>query len=271
MTEIFGILNATPDSFYAGSRRQTEREIRERAAQIVGEGGSVIDVGAYSTRPGAEAVAESEELRRMRAALEAVRRECPEARLSVDTFRPTVARMAVEEYGATIINDISEGGRATDALTVDGPAAATPAIWTAAAELHCTYILMSTRPTVAATIEAFRSETAVLRSLGVGKLILDPGFGFGKSLDSNYRHLAALPEIAALGLPVMAALSRKSMIWRLLGTDADGALAGTTALHAAALLAGATALRVHDVREAADTVRVIDRLKAGAADTPQPE
>lgn len=162
---VMGILNCTPDSFFAGSRKQTEREIAVRAARILEEGGDIIDVGAYSTRPGAAEVTLEEEMRRMRRALETVRHEVPDATLSIDTFRPEVARMAVEGYGAQIINDVSEG------LHLEEMAA-----------IGVTYVLMSVQPDMPSTLRCFREKVARLRGLGCDNIILDPGFGFGKEV-----------------------------------------------------------------------------------------
>lgn len=264
--KVMGILNATPDSFYAGSRRQTEDEIAARADQIAAEGGDIIDVGAYSTRPGAARVTAAEEMERMRAALKAVRAAQPEAVVSVDTFRPEVARMAVEEYGAAIVNDVSGGN-------VDGAfggeemkeeayreysEADVPPMFVEAARLGVPYILMSSRPNVESIMQDFAPKVQLLRSLGQKDIILDPGFGFGKTMEENYAVLARLGRLRETGLPVLVGVSRKSMISRLLGTDAEGSLAGTVAVNTLALaLGGASILRVHDVKECADAVKMV--------------
>ena len=257
--QVMGILNVTPDSFYAGSRKQTEREISERCIQIIEEGGSIIDVGAFSTRPGAPEVSEEEEMARLRYGLEIVRREHPDAILSVDTFRPDVARMAVEEYGVAIINDVSEGGLTgvvnTPLKKEKGPY---PAIFRMVARLGVPYILMSVKPMLEDMILAFSKEVQQLRDLGVKDIILDPGFGFGKTLEQNYRLLENMEKLQALDLPILVGVSRKSMIFKLLGTDPAGSLNGTSVLHTIALQKGASILRVHDVKEAVETIRIVN-------------
>ena len=262
---VMGILNATPDSFYAGSRRQTEAEIEERAERITAEGGDIIDVGAYSTRPGAAKVTAGEEMERMRMALKAVRRAQPDAVVSVDTFRPEVARMAVEEYGAAIINDVSggnvEGAFGGEEMTEDAyrePSADdVPPMFSMVARLGVAYVLMSSRPNVFSIMQDFAPKVQLLRDLGQKDIILDPGFGFGKTLEENYALLARLDRLQEMGLPVLVGASRKSMISRLLGTDAGGALNGTTVVDTIALaMGGASILRVHDVRECAEVVKI---------------
>ena len=262
---VMGILNATPDSFYAGSRRQTEAEIEERAERITAEGGDIIDVGAYSTRPGAAKVTAGEEMERMRMALKAVRRAQPDAVVSVDTFRPEVARMAVEEYGAAIINDVSggniEGAFGGEEMTEDAyrePSADdVPPMFSMVARLGVAYVLMSSRPNVFSIMQDFAPKVQLLRDLGQKDIILDPGFGFGKTLEENYALLARLDRLQEMGLPVLVGASRKSMISRLLGTDAGGSLNGTTVVDTIALaMGGASILRVHDVRECAEVVKI---------------
>lgn len=244
--QIMGILNVTPDSFYAGSRKQTEIEIVERCRQIVSEGGSIIDVGAYSTRPGASEVSENEEMERLRFALSVVRREQPDIALSVDTFRPEVARMTVEEFGADIINDVSEGSREMFRMV---------------ARLGVPYILMSVQPTMRDSLLAFAQKVQQLRDDGAKDIILDPGFGFGKTLEQNYQMMNELDQLQVLELPVLVGVSRKSMIYKLFDVTADEALNGTTVLHTVALMKGASILRVHDVREAVECVRVVKMVK----------
>ena len=262
---VMGILNATPDSFYAGSRRQTEAEIEERAERITAEGGDIIDVGVYSTRPGAAKVTAGEEMERMRMALKAVRRAQPDAVVSVDTFRPEVARMAVEEYGAAIINDVSggnvEGAFGGEEMTEDAyrePSADdVPPMFSMVARLGVAYVLMSSRPNVFSIMQDFAPKVQLLRDLGQKDIILDPGFGFGKTLEENYALLARLDRLQEMGLPVLVGASRKSMISRLLGTDAGGSLNGTTVVDTIALaMGGASILRVHDVRECAEVVKI---------------
>ncbi len=259
---VMGILNATPDSFYEGSRVQTEREIAARANEIVAEGGEMIDVGAYSTRPGAAPVSEAEETARLRQALAIVRREQPEAIVSVDTFRPAVASMAIEEFGADIINDVS-GGNAQGAFGGEEASLGDGdnEMFRVVARAHIPYIYMSSAKDIETMLLDFARKRQQLHALGQKDIILDPGFGFGKSLDDNYRILASLQELQAAGHPLLVGLSRKSMIWRLLGSTPDDALNGTTALHAVALMKGASILRVHDVRAAADTITLCERLK----------
>ena len=269
---VMGILNVTPDSFFAGSRKQTESEIAERANQIVAEGGSMIDVGAFSTRPGASQVSSEEEMSRMRMALPIVRREQPDAIISVDTFRPEVARMVVEEFGADIINDVSEGdvrgayGATTCQDSHQGLVAEegkVPAIFQEVARLGVPYILMSTHSTLRESLMAFSSEVQQLRNLGQKDIILDPGFGFGKTVAQNYQLMNELEKLNVMELPLLVGVSRKSMIWRLLGSSADEALNGTTVLHTVALMKGASILRVHDVKEAVEVVKIVSCLKPG--------
>lgn len=264
--KVMGILNATPDSFYAGSRRQTEDEIAARADQIAAEGGDIIDVGAYSTRPGAARVTAAEEMERMRTALKAVRSAQPEAVVSVDTFRPEVARMAVEEYGAAIVNDVSGGNvdgafggeEMTEEAYREYSEADVPPMFVEVARLGVPYILMSSRPNVESIMQDFAPKVQLLRSLGQKDIILDPGFGFGKTMEENYAVLARLGRLRETGLPVLVGVSRKSMISRLLGTDAEGSLAGTVAVNTLALaLGGASILRVHDVKECAEAVKTV--------------
>jgi dihydropteroate synthase len=260
---VMGILNVTPDSFYEGSRKQTEREIAERACRIIAEGGRIIDVGAYSTRPGARKVSEQEEMERLRFGLQVVRREQPDAVVSVDTFRPDVARMAVEEYGADIINDVSEGNVDGEFGGTDSShgAAAPPAIFRMVARLRVPYILMSVEPAIEPMMIRFAREVQQLRDLGQKDIILDPGFGFGKTIEQNYAVLRDMNRLLEMELPVLAGLSRKSMVFRVLGTTPAEALNGTTALHALALERGASILRVHDVREAVECCLLSAKLK----------
>ena len=256
---VMGILNATPDSFYAGSRTETERDIAQRATQIVEEGGSFIDVGAFSTRPGAQEVAEEEECRRLQQALRIVRREVPDAIISVDTFRPSIARRSVEEWGADIINDVSEDG-----LTgiVDTPIHEQERMSDVVAQLHVPYILMSVQPDIRQMLMNFSRKVADLHAAGVSDIILDPGFGFGKTLDENYEILGQLEMLHTLGCPLLVGMSRKSMVSKVLGITADEALNGTTVVHTLALQAGADILRVHDVRAACEAVALVEKTKA---------
>ena len=263
---VMGILNCTPDSFYAGSRVQTEREIADRANEIIGQGGTIIDVGAFSTRPGGVQVSEEEEMRRLRMALQIVRREQPDAFLSVDTFRPYVAKMAVEEFGADIINDVSEGGLTGVAFVpLEGDDAngndAYPAIFRMVAKLGVPSILMSVQPTLKEMLKNFAREVQQLRDLGQKDIILDPGFGFGKTLEQNYELMADMEKLNVMGLPVLVGISRKTMIWKLLGCTPNESLNGTTVLNTVALMKGAKILRVHDVKECVEAVRIVGEMK----------
>ena len=255
---VMGILNATPDSFFVGSRKQTEREIADRANQIVAEGVGIIDVGAFSTRPGAAEVSEEEETARLRRALAIVRREQPDVAVSVDTYRPSVARRCIEEYGADIINDVSEGG-----ITgiVDTPIHEEGDMFATVGQLKVPYILMSVRSNLHDMAIAFAQEVQTLRDYGARDIILDPGFGFGKSLDDNYAVMRGLSELSALELPLLVGVSRKSMIFRLIGGDPTTSLNGTTVLNTMALAAGASILRVHDVRQAAEAVAIYQKIR----------
>ena len=254
---VMGILNVTPDSFYQGSRKQTEEEIAQRTNQIIEEGGEMIDVGAFSTRPGAFEVTEEEEMDRLRRALAIVRRERPEAIVSVDTYRPHVARRCVEEWGADIINDVSEGG-----LTgiVNTPIHEEGSMFETVARLQVPYILMSVKSNLHDMLIAFARETQELYALGAKDIILDPGFGFGKTLDENYKIYHHMERLQVLDLPLLVGISRKSMIFKLLGGDPATSLNGTTVLNTIALQKGASILRVHDVREAVEACRIYERM-----------
>ena len=257
--QVMGILNVTPDSFYSGSRKQTEREIAGRANEIIAQGGTMIDIGAFSTRPGAQEVSEDEEARRLQWALGIVRREQPDAVVSVDTYRPAVARKCIAEWGADIINDVSEGG-----ITgiVDTPIHETERMFDVVGELKCPYILMSVKSSLHDMLIAFADEVQQLRDRGVKDIILDPGFGFGKTLEENYRLMREMEKLHVLGLPLLVGVSRKSMIFKLLGGTPASALNGTTVLHALSLAKGASILRVHDVKEAVEAVKIVEMLNA---------
>ena len=262
---VMGILNVTPDSFYAGSRMQTEIDITHRIEQIVGEGAGIIDVGAYSSRPNAENVSPAEEMERLRMGLGILRKVRPDAVVSVDTFRADVARMCVEEYGVAIINDIAAG-------EMDGD------MFRTVADLNVPYIMMHIQGTpqdmqvnphydnlLKEVFMYFARKVQQLRDLGVKDIILDPGFGFGKTVEHNYELLAHLEEFRIFELPLLAGVSRKSMIYRLLGTTPQEALNGTTVLDTICLLKGADILRVHDVREAVETVKIVEAMKKEGA------
>lgn len=262
--QVMGILNVTPDSFYSGSRKQTEMEIVQRANQIIEEGGSIIDVGAFSTRPGADEVSEEEEGRRLKFALDIVRREQPDAAVSVDTYRPTLARKCIEEWGADIINDVSEGGITGIAnVPLKQRQEEYPEMFRVVGELKIPYILMSVQPTLETMMKGFAREVQQLRDLGAKDIILDPGFGFGKNLIQNYQIYNEMEKLNVMELPVLVGISRKSMIYKLLGGDATTSLNGTSVLDTIALMKGASILRVHDVKEAAEAVKIIEAMKEG--------
>jgi dihydropteroate synthase len=242
--QVMGILNVTPDSFFAGSRSQTEEEIAVRCNQIVSEEASIIDVGACSTRPGSVPVSEAEEMERLRMALDIVRRELPYSVISVDTFRPDVARMVVEEFGVDIINDVGDD----------------KSMFRMVARLGVPYILMSGKSTMREILLDFASDVQQLRDHGAKDIILDPGFGFGKSLEQNYDIMGELEKLQVMDLPILVGISRKSMIYKKFGFTANEALNGTTALNTIALMKGASILRVHDVREAVECVKIVKSL-----------
>ena len=258
---VMGIVNVTPDSFFADSRQQTDDAVARRVEQVLAEGAAIVDVGACSTRPGGQPVSEDEEWKRLSTALAIVRRVAPESVVSIDTYRPQVARRAVEEYGADIINDV--GGP----LTGD-PTDRSDDMLRMVARLRVPYIYMSRKATVRDILLDFAQTVDTLRTMGQKDIVLDPGFGFGKTLQQNYQVLAQMERMAMTGLPLLVGLSRKSMIYRLLDTDPQGALNGTTALHAIALLKGASILRVHDVREAVETVRLVQAMANPAQPDP---
>ena len=255
---VMGILNATPDSFFSGSRKQSEAEIAQRANQIIEQGGTMIDVGAFSTRPGAAEVSVDEETARLRRALSIVRREQPDAIVSVDTYRPLVARRCIEEFGADIINDVSEGGITGivgQAIHEEGD------MFQTVASLQVPYILMSVQPTLDTMMRNFAAEVQRLRQLGAKDIIIDPGYGFGKTLEQNYAIMHHAERLLQLDLPVLVGISRKSMIFRLIGGDPTTALNGTTVLHTLSLMKGATILRAHDVKEAVEAVRIVGEMQ----------
>ena len=259
---VMGIVNVTPDSFFAGSRIDGAKALGERLDTLVREGAAMADLGAYSSRPGAEEVSPEEERRRLRPALQILRDEYPDLPVSVDTFRSDVARMAVEEYGASMINDISGGG-------LD------PAMYRTIAELQVPYILMhmkgdpktmqqqaSYSDVTLEVIDYFAQRVGQLLELGVHDIILDPGFGFSKTTAQNYELLAQLGSLVeAFTQPLLVGVSRKSMIYRPLGISPEEALSGTTFLHALALERGAKILRVHDVRPAVEAVQLYEELR----------
>lgn len=258
---VMGILNVTPDSIYAGSRTQTEVEIARRVKQIVSEGAAIIDIGAYSSRPNADNVSAREEMERLRMGLKILFEIQPDAVVSVDTFRADVARMCVEEYGVAIINDIAAGEMDAN-------------MFHTVAALNVPYIMMHMQGTPQSMQQHphydnllkevflyFARKVQQLRDLGVKDIILDPGFGFGKTMEHNYELLSYLEEFRIFELPLLVGVSRKSMIYRLLDITPQEALNGTTVLDTICLLKGADILRVHDVKEAVETVRIVQAMR----------
>ena len=257
---VMGILNVTPDSFYEGSRKQTETDIRNRIEEILQEGGAIIDLGGYSSRPDAQDVSPEEEMERLCLALRIIRDEYPKAMVSVDTFRADIARRCVEEYGAAIINDISGG---------ELDAAMFPTI----ADLHIPYIIMHMRGTpktmqqhcdyqnlTADILLYFSKKIEQLHLMGINDVIIDPGFGFSKTLEQNYELMRHLADFSLFEKPLLVGISRKSMIYKLLGGTPTESLNGTTVLNTYALLNGANILRVHDVKAAVEAVRIFKQL-----------
>lgn len=258
--QVMGILNVTPDSFFDGSRKQTESEIRSRVEQIVAEGGSMIDIGAYSSRPGADDVSAKEEMERLRKGMKILREVAPEIPVSVDTFRADVAKMSIEELGADVINDISGGELDKN-------------MFETVAKLKVPYILMHMKGTPQTMQQAphydnlmkeimlyFAEKVQQLRDLGQKDIILDPGFGFAKTLEHNYELMNHMEELKLFELPILSGISRKSMIYRLLGGTPQDALNGTSVLNTISLLKGASILRVHDVKEAVETTKIVKAM-----------
>lgn len=259
--QVMGVLNVTPDSFYSGCRVQSEQAITVRARQILDEGASIIDIGAYSSRPNAEDISPEEEIRRLRPALKILKEQYPDAVVSVDTFRANVAEVCVAEYGVAIINDISGGEMDKN-------------MFDTVARLQVPYIMQHMQGTPQNMQEAphysnllketflyFAEKVQKLRDKGINDIIIDPGFGFGKTLDHNYELLNHLEEFSIFELPVLIGVSRKSMITKLLGISTEDALNGTTVVNTIALLKGADIIRVHDVKEAAQAVRIVEKCR----------
>lgn len=258
---VMGIVNITPDSFYAQSRKTNEKQIIERVAQILEEGGLIIDMGAQSTAPSSPFLSVSEEMARLRPALKSVRREFPDAVLSIDTFYSDVATMASEEFGVDIINDIS-GGQIDERM------------FNTVARLNIPYILMHMRGTPQ-TMQSltqyenflqdilfyFSQKTTSLNQLGVNDIIIDPGFGFSKTLSQNYELMSYLSYFKIFEAPILVGISRKSMIYKLLETSANESLNGTSVLNTYSLLNGADILRVHDVKEAVECIKIVSEIK----------
>jgi len=259
--KVMGIINITPDSFYKGSRYITDEEILGTATRMLGDGADILDVGGYSSRPGATDISGDEESNRVLKAVKLINRKFPEAIISVDTFRADIAREAVVECGAKMINDISGGDSDKRMFSV-------------VEKLNVPYILMhmkgdprtmQNKPVyediVADILKWFGERIFKLKSEGLKDIIIDPGFGFGKTIDHNFELLQRLGDFSIAGLPVLVGISRKSMIWKTLDISVDEALNGTTALNAIAIFNGADILRVHDVKEAVQTVRLIKKVK----------
>jgi dihydropteroate synthase len=257
---VMGILNITPDSFYKGSRYNSDIEILRAAVKMKEDGADIIDVGGYSSRPGATNISSEEESNRVLKAIKMISRELPDVIISVDTFRADVAREAITGCGAHIINDISGGEGDSEMFSV-------------VERLNVPYIMMHMKgdprsmqdnpvydDIVADILKWFGERIFILKSLGVKDIIIDPGFGFGKTIDHNFEILRRLGDFSIVGLPLLIGVSRKSMIWKTLGITADEALNGTTALNTIALSNGADILRVHDVREAVQTVRLFENI-----------
>ena len=243
---VMGILNATPDSFFADSRVQTEKEIFNRANSIITEGAKIIDVGACSTRPGGEVASEEEEMCRLEIALPIIRKAQPDAIISIDTFRASVARRCVEDFGADIINDVEEGKD--------------PDMFATVAELGVPYILMSTAPNLHDMLIRFADKLQRLHELRQKDIIIDPGFGFGKTMDENYTLLNEMERLQVLELPILVGISRKRMIHKLLGITPAESLNGTTVLNTIALSKGVSILRVHDIRAAIEAVIIYNEM-----------
>lgn len=256
---VMGILNVTPDSFFPGSRKQSEEDIRNRVIQIRDEGAAMIDIGGYSSRPGADDVSPVEETARLLTGIRITRQEWPDAIISIDTFRADVARTCIHN-GADIINDISGGDM-------------DPEMFQTVAELHVPYILMHMKGTpqtmqqdphyddlLSEVLRHLGERVEKLHELGVPDIILDPGFGFAKTLSHNYELMSRMQELSILELPLLVGISRKSMIYRLLGGTPDTALNGTTVLNTIALMNGTKILRVHDVKEAVEATKIFLEL-----------
>lgn len=245
--QVMGILNVTAESFYSASRMQSEEAVHQRVEQIISEGGTMIDVGACSTNPYLKQLtSEEEEISRLEMALAVIKDMNVQLPISIDTFRPKVARLCIEKYRADIINDISAGEDAD--------------IFRVVAETGTPYILMSQKPTLEEIIMEFASKVQQLRDLGQKDIILDPGFGFGKTMEQHFRLLSQLDKFFVFGLPVLVGFSRKRMIYQTIGGNADSSLNGTTVLDTIALTKGANILRVHDVKEAVESVELYNAM-----------
>jgi dihydropteroate synthase len=261
---VMGIINVTPDSFYGKSRAENIKDVVSAASRMLLEGADIIDVGGFSTRPGAEWIPAEEERKRVIAAIKAITKEIPEAIVSIDTFRSEIASEAIGDCGAAIINDIS-GGEADKKM------------FHTVGILNVPYILMHMKGTpgvmennpvyddvVADILKWFGERIFRLQSIGVKDIVIDPGFGFGKTAGQNFELLRRLNDFSIAGLPLLAGLSRKSMVWKSLGIVPDEAMNGTTVLNTVALLNGCDILRVHDVKEAVQAVKLVEKIKHGA-------
>ena len=258
---VMGILNITPDSFFAESRKQGEQEIVARVAEILTQGGKIVDIGAQSTRPSSTLLSSKEEIERLKPALNIINKEFPDAILSVDTFYSDVARFCVEEHGVDIINDISGGEMDKN-------------MFDTVASLNVPYILMHMRGTpqtmskltdydnlIQDIFYYFSKKIAELHLKGVNDIIIDPGFGFSKTIDQNYELMASLKGFSIFELPLLVGISRKKMIYNLIDSTAEASLNGTSILNTFALQNGADILRVHDVKEAVEAVKITEKLK----------
>lgn len=259
---VMGIINVTPDSFYNASRVSNKEEIARKAIEMIEDGADILDIGGYSSRPGAAEVSSDDEYSRLSHGLEAIRTVAPQALISVDTFRADVARKCVENWNVSIINDISGG-------TLD------KAMFETVADMKVAYVLMHTRgnPATMSGLTDYNDVTAdvisdlafkadELRKAGVCDIIIDPGFGFAKTVDQNFELLAHLEEFSRMGMPLLVGMSRKSMIWKTLGVTPEESLPGTVSVHTIALMKGADILRVHDVRVAVESVNLFGRVKS---------
>lgn len=248
---VMGILNVTPDSFFSDSRAQTKELVVARVREMIAQGADIIDVGACSTRPGSEPASQQEEMQRLRMALRTIRQEVPGVVLSIDTFRPDVAKMSVEEFGADIINDVDPSKE----------------MFRVVSRLGVPYVLMSRQATLRPMLLEFAERVQQLRDIGQKDIILDPGFGFGKRveqgdtvLDTNFEVLKDMERLLVLELPLLVGVSRKRMVFQTLGTTPAEALNGTSVINTIALEKGASILRVHDVREAVECVKLCEKL-----------
>ncbi len=262
--KVTGILNVTPDSFYEGSRRQTAQAIRERADEMLAQGADILDIGACSTRPGSDPVSPEEEQDRLDRALSVIREHHPNAVLSVDTFRASIARHCVETYGVEIVNDVY-GGDMDPAMFETVAGLGVPYVLTHAQKVSPASLQEAeSQPLVPRVMKYFANRIARLHELGQNDIILDPGFGFAKTLDQNYELMNKMEALQAFNLPLLVGISRKSMIYKLLDTTPEEALNGTTVLNTLALTKGASILRVHDVKACVETIKIVRKCLTSA-------